>query len=303
MKQPIEIPFEKLQACGNDFIVTRPKQRTPGWGIARAAPGPRLDSATALRRLAIAICDRHRGVGADGFLALLPPRDRKDAGRVRFFNADGSEAEMSGNGIRCVARFLASGGRLVRPMRFETPAGVREVTPIPAGDGEISFRVAMGSPVFEPDRIPFRDTRAVPPVTDYPLTVGGREYRVTVTSMGNPHCSLFVSSFDFDWREAGRALESSPAFPNRTNVEFVRVLSKAEIAVRFWERGVGETASSGTGSCGAAVAAILNGFTNRRVRVRTSAGVLKVEWSEAGEVFLTAQASRVASGVFRYSAS
>ncbi|MGH9470209.1 MAG: diaminopimelate epimerase [Terriglobia bacterium] len=287
-----------MQACGNDFIVNRSlAQQSKSRGRAVL----RLDSAPVMRRLAIAICDRHRGLGADGFLLLLFPTDRRNDGRVRFFNADGSEAEMSGNGIRCVARFLSASRRSPRPLRLETPAGVKEIARIPAQSGESEFRVAMGEPIFEPQRIPFRDTRAVPPLTDYPIDAGGGTHRVTITSMGNPHCSLFVSSFDFDWRALGAALERHPFFPNRTNVEFVMVVSRAEIEVRFWERGVGETASSGTGSCGASVASILTGRTGRRVRVRTSAGVLRVEWPEAGGVFLAGPAERIAGGAFHYS--
>lgn len=296
MKRAIDVPFEKLEACGNDFIVAR----AASGRSRRARPHLRLDYGPSLKLLAAAICDRHRGIGADGFLILLPPDDRRNDGRVRFFNADGSEAEMSGNGIRCVARFIGNSRRESHLLRLETPAGVREISRVAGVRGEWRFRVAMGEPILDPKAIPFRDARAAPPITDHPLAAAGQTYRVTVTSMGNPHCSLFVPNFDFDWQAAGRALEAHPAFPNRTNVEFVEVISRSEIAVRFWERGVGETASSGTGSCGASVASVLNGRTGRRIRVRAPAGVLNVEWPKGGEVFLTGSARRVASGIFHY---
>ena len=207
---------------------------------------------------------------------------------------------MSGNGIRCVAGFLSLAQPQKRMLRMETIAGLKTIETIEASDGRWVFRVAMGHPILEPEKIPFRDGKGRGPVVDYPLLTKLGRFRVTVTSMGNPHCSLFFKNFDcIDWRAIGREIERHPLFPNRTNVEFVRVISRGEIEVRYWERGVGQTASSGTGSCGAVVASILNGYTGRRVRVRTLAGNLEVQWPKSGEASLTGPAEVIAHGIYR----
>ena len=292
MSQHFKIPFAKFHGLGNDWIIV-------GGGDLSGSRSSRNPRALARR-----IMNRHEGVGADGLIVMLPPQDRQHSARVRFFNADGSEAEMSGNGIRCAAAFLlsirgslrAKGTR--RPVSIETLAGVKKLETIQAGAAKWTFRVSMGAPVLEPKEIPFRATGARAPVVSFPLETGHGAERVTVTSMGNPHCSLFVDDFSGDWGVFGREIEQSPAFPNRTNVEFVKVVSRKEIEVRFWERGVGKTASSGTGSCGAAVASILNGLTERNVRVQTPAGVLEVSWPENGEVSLTGPAEIVATGEY-----
>jgi diaminopimelate epimerase len=163
------------------------------------------------------------------------------------------------------------------------------------------FRVRMGAPILIPADIPFQPADTAFPLLRFPLQTYRGDLLVTVTSMGNPHCSVFVADFEtVDWLQLGRDIEQNEHFPNRTNVEFVRLLSRDEIEVRFWERGVGHTRSSGTGSCGAAVAAILNGLTDRRVHVRTEAGVLEVAWPDGGEVTLTGPAERVMSGKYDY---
>lgn len=296
MKNALRIPFVKLHGLGNDFIVSdMGKKLAPQSRMRAKAP-----SAVSLGRLAAAICDRHTGVGADGFLLVQPARRRDNNVRVRFFNADGSEAEMSGNGIRCAGAFLMESGDFASPLRIETLAGVKVLEAAKGGKGKRVFRVSMGQPILEPERIPFLAKRASTPVLGYPLALKAGTQRVTVTSMGNPHCSVFVKNFEaIDWPEVGREIEIHRRFPNRTNVEFVRLISRREIEVRYWERGVGITASSGTGSCGAAVASILNGFTGRRVRVRTVAGTLEVEWPEGGQVLLTGPAQWIAEGVYR----
>jgi diaminopimelate epimerase len=157
----------------------------------------------------------------------------------------------------------------------------------------------MGAAVLEPAKVPFKAGDYPVPIKGHPLRTQQGVLHVTVTSMGNPHCSVFVADFgSLDWASLGREIETNPLFPNRTNVEFVRVVSRSEIEVRFWERGVGHTMSSGTGSCAAAVASILNGLTDRQVRVRTEAGSLQVDWPENGEVFLTGPVERIAQGIY-----
>jgi diaminopimelate epimerase len=170
-----------------------------------------------------------------------------------------------------------------------------------AGTVSWVFRVGMGEPVLDPEKIPFRGVTVSTPVVGFLLPTSQGTLNVTVTSMGNPHCSTFVTDFGaLDWQSAGREIENSRLFPKRTNVEFVRVHSRHEVEVRFWERGVGPTASSGTGSCGAVVACVLNGLTDRKVRVRTLAGALEVSWLKNGEVTLTGPVERIADGVYFY---
>jgi diaminopimelate epimerase len=313
------IQFTKYHALGNDFIVIAGallKRKV------RASARPavfRSASKVYLARLARSICDRHQGVGADGLLLLLPPKQKQHHIRMRVFNADGSEAEMSGNGIRCAAAYLAARSSRRNVLLIETAGGVKSVEAVlpegkparaaPQGGtlGRWIFRVGMGVPVTDPSQIPFKSGDFPGPVLGFPLPTLKGVVNVTVTSMGNPHCSLFVDDFDtVDWLGLGREIERHPLFPNRTNVEFVRVISRNEIEVRYWERGVGKTQSSGTGSCAAVVACILNGLTERKVRVLTLAGTLDVEWPEAGqgdraaEISLTGPAELIAAGTYHF---
>jgi diaminopimelate epimerase len=279
-----KIAFAKFHGLGNDFLVVG----------ANGLPH-------SLSKLAAAMLDRHTGVGADGLLVMMPPRDKEHDARLRFFNADGSEAEMSGNGIRCAAAFLAELSPNERTFLIETPAGLKSLKKIKEENGHWLFRVGMGAPILEPGKIPFEAGDVAGPVKGFALRTQQRMLKATVTSMGNPHCSIFVTDFEsLDWTSIGREIERSPLFPNRTNVEFVKVISRKEIEVRFWERGVGHTMSSGTGSCAATVASILNGLTARRVRVRTEAGSLLVEWPENGEIILTGPVERIAQGIYNY---
>ena len=275
----------KFHGLGNDFIVASDRN------LPRRLPD-----------LTRAICDRHTGIGADGFIVVLPPKGKAHDARVRIFNADGSEAEMSGNGIRCVGAFLSERAAKKKQFAVETAAGVKTLELIARKtEWEWVFRVAMGKPILEPARIPFKGEKATSPVVGYALQTERGILPVTVTSMGNPHCSVFVGDFaGIDWNSLGREIETNPLFPNRTNVEFVKVRSPREIEVRYWERGVGQTMSSGTGSSAAVVAAILNGHTGRKVRVRTLAGTMEIEWPEGGEVILTGPACKIAEGIFCY---
>ncbi len=289
----IKVPFEKFHGMGNDFIVSeaallrggaRQRQGRPDYG-----------------ELAMAICAPHTGVGADGFLIVSPASSLSADAQVEFFNADGSEAEISGNGLRCAAVYLSSGGRIRKrkQMAVETKTGIRAIELLEKDALTWTFRVGMGAPVLEPQRIPLIASDVKAPVTGFRINTSSGTKTATVTSMGNPHCTLFVKRFqEGAWQQTGREIENKACFPNRTNVEFVRVLSRKEIEVRYWERGVGQTASSGTGSCAAVVASILNGRTGRRVLVRTLAGALQVEWPKGGEVQLTGPAVKIAEGTY-----
>lgn len=286
MAKSSKINFTKFHGLGNDFIVV-------SGGKFRGNPG----------QLAQSICERHTAVGADGLLVLSNARSSHNHGRVRFFNADGSEAEMSGNGIRCVGAFLVRENRRRRTLRVETAAGLKILEVLSAAtqmnQGKWKFRVNMGSPILEAEKIPFKAGGHPSPVVGFPVSTSYGTLAATVTSMGNPHCSIFVEDYSIiPWEEVGCEMERSPLFPNRTNVEFVRVVSKKEIEVRYWERGVGKTLSSGTGSCGAVVASILNGFTRRAVTVRTLAGSLEVAWPKDKEVLLSGPAELIADGVY-----
>jgi diaminopimelate epimerase len=206
---------------------------------------------------------------------------------------------MSGNGIRCAGAFLAELSPARRTFLIETLAGLKSLEKVKEAHGKWLFRVGMGAPILEPAKIPFKADDFPAPIKGFPLHTRQGVVQATVTSMGNPHCSIFVK--DFGWESLGREIETNPLFPNRTNVELVKVISRKEIAVRFWERGVGHTMSSGTGSCAATVASILNGFTGRQVRVQTQAGSLLVAWPENGEVILTGPVERIAQGTYNYS--
>ena len=276
--------FTKLHGLGNDFLVV-----PPGAGPTPAAAG----------ELARRICDRHTGVGADGLLLLSAERPEPPEFGFRIFNADGSEAEISGNGLRCAAACLAWSGSVKSPkVLFHTAAGERPSEVLSSEEPLFEVRIGLGAPRLAARDIPFDDGQSLDRVFDYPFFVVKRTFPVTCVSMGNPHCGLFVDSFppDAEWRGIGAEIESHPFFPDRTNVEFIRVVGRDEIEVRFWERGVGETLASGTGSAAAAVAAMLKGLTDRAVTVRTAIGSLKVEWPEGGEVLQTGPAEVVFSG-------
>jgi diaminopimelate epimerase len=278
--------FTKLHGLGNDFLVVSED----------AAP----DAARA-GELARRICERHTGIGADGLLLLSLEAPARDEAGFRVFNADGSQAEISGNGLRCALAWLAHhkkiGGRRVV---FRTAAGKRTGDIIASSGTLYEVRMEMGTPRLRPEEIPFDDGRTRDRVLDYPMPIGQKVYEITGLSMGNPHCSIFVDHFParIEWHQIGREIESHPFFPKRTNVEFIRVLDRGEIEVLFWERGVGETLSSGTGSSAAAVASMLKGLTDRTVKVRTSMGGLTVEWAADGQVYQTGPAEVVFEGEY-----
>lgn len=258
--------FTKLQALGNDFIVMPPGEQT---GAKSAA------------ELARRVCERRTGAGADGLILLDTQGDEPGAWSFRIFNRDGSEAGISGNGLRAAAgcllhRGLARPGRLV----FRTAVGERPCEAAVSRTGNYEVLVFFPEPVFRSDLIPFDDGSLHERVVDHRVTAAGRRLRITCVSVGNPHCGVFYKNFPpiEELLELGAAIETSRLFPEKTNVEFIRVTSRDEVEVVFWERGVGRTPASGTGACAAAVAAAVNGRTGEKVRVRTEFGGLEVEW-------------------------
>jgi diaminopimelate epimerase len=269
--------FTKMHGCGNDYVYVN--------GFEESVPDPGA--------LARAISDRHRGVGSDGLILILPS-DNADV-RMRMFNADGSEAEMCGNGIRCVAKYAYEHGLAARAaaMRVETGAGTKTLALTLDGDRVERVSVDMGRPLLERGEIPMHG----PPgrVVDEPIAVGDTTLRITCVSMGNPHCVVFVDDADaFPVAEVGPALENHPAFPARTNVEFVQVLGRDAVRQRTWERGAGETLACGTGACAAAVAGALNGRTEKRITDHLRGGDLEIEWHD--HVQMTGPAVEVFSG-------
>ena len=272
--------FTKMHGAGNDYIYVD----------CFALPIP-ADPGT----LARAMSDRHTGVGADG-LILICPADGADA-EMRMFNADGSYAEMCGNGIRCVAKYLYDHGVASRsPLRI-TSAGKLYVLELDVCDGKVSrVRVDMGEPEFAPARI--GTTLQGNPPTDAPLQVGGQTLNVTTMAIGNPHCVAFVDKLSDDLvLRVGPLVERHSSFPNRVNVEFVEVLNRETARQRTWERGSGETLACGSGACAVAVAGALTGRLERAVTVKLLGGDLQIEWNHAdNHVYMTGPAAEVFSG-------
>ena len=263
------IPFAKTEAHGNDFLLVAESDvdREVRESFARA------------------ICDRLRGVGADG---LILYRGAEDDFSMTLHNSDGSPAEISGNGLRCLAAYLVYRGLATHdPIEISTGAGRLSVSLLERAGPRFRFRANMGAP---------RD------LAKEDLHADGETFQATTLSLGNPHCVLFRRGFDVaELGRIGPRLESHPRFPRKTNVELVEVLSPSDIRMGIWERGVGETASSGTGSSASAVASIWNGLARSPVRVHCPGGVMTVAWEERGDVFLTGDASLVAEGDYFFS--
>jgi diaminopimelate epimerase len=280
--------FIKLHGYGNDYLIFKADD---------------LGAAGDLGAFARRVCDRHFGAGADGIAVVGRGREGGGADfNVRIFNPDGSEAAMSGNGTRCAAAALVHDGVWPQAeLRLSTRAGVKTYRLLESdlARGVYRFAAEIGRPRFESEAVPFEASEPLAQVVRHPLEVApGETVEVTALEMCNPNCCLFVEDFEaVDWRRLGRLIESHPRFPARTNVEFVRVVAPDRVEVRIWERGVGETLSSGTGSSAAAVAACVNGLTGRAVAVETPGGQLAVEWRERdGEVVLTGEAEAVYRG-------
>ncbi len=271
--------FTKMHGAGNDYVYLNCFDQRPPADISAAA---------------IAMSDRHKGIGADG-LILICPSEQADA-RMRMFNADGSESEMCGNGIRCVAKYVYDHGICSREeLRIETGNGVLNLQLEIFGGVAQRVRVNMGRPILKSSDIP--TTLPGDPPIKAPLQVGGRELAVTCVSMGNPHCVTFVDSLNDDWvHRIGPQIEVHPAFPNRVNAEFIEVVSPTEFKMRVWERGSGETQACGTGACASLVAGVLAGMTERSVLCHLLGGDLELEWSDTDEVFMTGDAVEVYQG-------
>jgi diaminopimelate epimerase len=272
--------FTKMHGIGNDYIYVSTFDQRPPADVAK---------------LAVAVSDRHYGIGGDG-LILIMPSERADA-RMRMFNADGSEGEMCGNGIRCVAKYLHDHG-LTNESRvsIETGRGVLELDLEVDGGRVRRVRVNMGVPIFDPAKIP--TLLAGKPPIDAPIHLDDREWRVTAVSLGNPHAVLYVDdAADFPLETLGPRLEHHPAFPRRVNVHVVEVVGPAEVRMRTWERGSGITLACGTGACAVCVAGVLTRRSGRTILAHLPGGDLTLEWpDDPSPVFMTGPATEVFSG-------
>jgi len=271
--------FAKLHGTANDFVYVDAREGFPG---DPAALAPRL-------------CDRRRGIGADG-LILLERASSDDADcRMVIYNADGSRPEMCGNGIRGLAKFVHDHGLVhADPLRVETDAGVRTIHAEVRNGRVARVTVDMGVPEWRGRAIPVASDGEV---VDRPLDVAGKGYRVTCVSMGNPHCVVFVDDVDrLPLADIGPRFEHDPFFPRRVNTEFVQVLSPERVRMRVWERGAGETMACGTGACAAAVSAARTGRTGRSVVVALPGGELEINWRADDRVLMTGDAVEVFEG-------
>jgi len=270
--------FTKMEGLGNDYIYVNAldedmKERE-------------------LPALARKISDRHFGVGGDG-LVLIMGSELADF-RMKMLNSDGSEAEMCGNAIRCVAKYVYERGLTGRrEMEIETLSGI--IRPAILDNGLI--RVDMGEPILNGNAIP--SLIDMEPVVDQKIEIDGREIAVTLVSMGNPHAVTFVDDMHFDIAGIGQKIEVHPLFPNKINTEFIEIVGTGEIAMRVWERGAGETMACGTGACAAVVATCLNNLTARLVTVHLLGGDLSIEWEEeSNRVVMTGPANFVFEGEY-----
>ena len=271
--------FTKMHGCGNDYVYVNLFEET-------------IDDPAELSRY---VSDRHFGIGSDG-LITIGPSDKADF-RMRIYNADGSEAEMCGNGIRCVAKYVYD-HRLTgkTEISVESGAGIKYLT-LFVRDGKVEqVRVDMGEPILKPELIPvIADGERV---VDEPIVVKDTEWKMTCVSMGNPHAVVFVDDTEnFELEKWGPYFENHERFPKRTNTEFCRIISRTEASMRVWERGSAETWACGTGTCATVMAAILNGYTDNKVLVHLRGGDLTIEYDEASNhIFMTGPATEVFNG-------
>ncbi|MEL1134180.1 diaminopimelate epimerase [Desulfitobacterium sp. THU1] len=275
--------FVKMHGLGNDFVFLDQFESTTDL----------IDRSYS--ELALKLCHRQFGVGGDGFIVVLPS-EQADA-KMRIINSDGSEPEMCGNGIRCFARYIYDRGYVKKnPLQVETLAGILTLQLALEGDRVTGVKVDMGEPILKPELIPVKVQGE--PVVAETLQVEGQEFRFTAVSMGNPHCVVFVEDYEsLDFKRWGPAIEKHELFPRKTNVEFIIVNNRNELTMKVWERGSGPTLACGTGACASAVAAVLNGKTERKVTVHLPGGDLLIEWGSDNRVYMTGPATYVFKGV------
>ncbi len=279
----MKIKFTKLQALGNDYIyIDSFKQNLAGIN---------------LRDLARKITDRHFGVGGDGLIIIR--KGRKAPFKMEFYNPDGTPAQMCGNGVRCFARYVCEHGLCRRrKIEIETKDRIIEAEVL-RRRGEFVIKVDMGEPVLEKKKIPVRGKGKF--CINEEIRVADKKLKITCVSMGNPHTLIFVDRFEEGWQRIGSLVENHDIFPEKTNVEFVKVLSRKKIQLRVWERAAGETMASGTGASSALVAGVLNDKTDREVLAYFPAGCLKVSWEEkSNHIYVIGPTEEAFSGIYNY---
>jgi len=280
-EEGIPLEFKKMHGLGNDFIVVDGRKEV-------------IDNPSAVSQ---EICNRHTGVGADGFI-IAAPSNRADV-RMRYFNSDGSEGEMCGNGIRCFARYVVE-EYIVKgtDITVETLAGIMKPVVVMDERGDVkSIIVDMGKPILDPGEIPvdYQADRFL----DIPVQIEGKNYMLSSVGMGVPHTVVYTDSLEnVDVEGLGMVIENHAIFPRKTNVNFVQVENRNKIKVRTWERGAGKTLACGTGCCSSVVVSSLVGKTDKKVEVELPLGKLTVEWHENGQVYMEGPAVNICRGVW-----
>ena len=288
MLHKLKIFFTKMEGIGNDYIYVDSLD---------TSKSVRIPEKT-IPDLARKISDRHFGVGSDGLIMIAPSTDADFC--MRIFNADGSEAQMCGNGIRCVGKYVYDKGFTTKTdLRIKTLAGIKTLHLNVENEKVKTVTVDMGRPYLKRKDIPVSGTPTVEMISEK-IYVDGKEIEVTAVGMGNPHCVVFKNEIsDEDILVTGPEIETHEKFPEKTNVEFIKIVDRENIVMRVWERGSGETLACGTGACAATVASFLNGYTGRKVTVHLKGGELFIEYdSETGHIFMTGPANTICEGEF-----
>lgn len=278
--------FSKMQGAGNDFVLVESENNYTDW-----------------QGLSIAMCDRHFGIGADGLLVMMPS-DSADF-KMRIFNADGSESEACGNGLRCMVKYFAdnTGGRVPETIRIETIASIREAELTRNNDIVSGIRINMGKPLFGESEIPVKEGKCKLDINNIQVCVfsaGGLSLKLNLVSVGNPHAVYFtdIPVCEFPLDRIGPEVSGSQVFPAGINFEVVRIIDKETLEARVWERGVGETLACGSGACAICAIARLSGFIGDTVDIVLPGGVLNVEWDGCGDIFLSGPAETVFTGIW-----
>ena len=273
--------FTKMHGAGNDYVYVN--------CFEEAVADPAA--------VAIKVSNRNFGIGSDGLILIMP--SAKADVRMRMFNSDGSESEMCGNGIRCVAKYAFDHGIVTKKeISAETGAGILTLQLLTGADGKVDrVRVNMGKPRLTKAEIPMLGEPADAQTVNQPLNIMHTVFHITTVSMGNPHCVIFINDVEnYQVEKYGPLIENHDIFPRRTNVEFVQIISPTEVRQRTWERGAGETLACGTGASAVCVAGVLNGLTENRILNHLSGGDLELEWAEDGNLYMTGPAAEVFSG-------
>ncbi len=275
------VKFYKYQALGNDFIVLQNLDKV---------------SKKKLSELALSICDRNYGVGADGIVVIT--ESSKADWKFNIYNSDGSWAEKSGNGLRIAGLHLFLENK-IKKFTFETANGIEQVEIVKKQKNDYMVKTSLGEPKFEVEAVPVKVKQKF--MINSPIKVGEVDFPVTCLSLGNPHTVLFVGDFNFDWETLGADIENHKLFPNRTNVEFVKIMTKKKIKVADWERGAGATGSSGTGAAASVAAGVINGQLDRICEVIFENGSLFIDWKNSdNQIELTGPVEFLCNGDYNF---